>query len=187
MEKGEAYRPRTYDMPGNFPQFAPRARAQSFDGVATPTAIARSRTIDFDLIDLILRISAIVLSIMAFSITAADHLFLESPSGKGLVAANVLAFLYSLCYIIFAVTGLGLFSPPVSEWINFILDQLLAYLLLSTFGAAAGIIGAACAGNHQSYCSKGAASVSMAFFAFMAVAASAIVSGFELAKQILQL
>lgn len=61
--------------------------------------------------------------------------------------------------------------------------QIVAYLLISATSAAASLTNRMRAGSDNLFTDASAASVSMAFFAFAALALSAVISGFKLSHQ----
>ncbi|OAY73398.1 CASP-like protein 4B4 [Ananas comosus] len=72
---------------------------------------------------------------------------------------------------------------PTAEIIDFAGDQLMAYLLISALSAAIPLTDRLHRVIHNTFVDSCAASISMAFFAFVALALSALVSGFRLSKQ----
>lgn len=61
--------------------------------------------------------------------------------------------------------------------------QIVAYLLISATSAAASLTNRMRQGSDNLFTDASAASVSMAFFAFTALALSAVISGFKLSHQ----
>jgi hypothetical protein len=66
---------------------------------------------------------------------------------------------------------------------HMVLLQVTAYLLMSAVSAAIPITNRMREGADNVFTDSSAASISMAFFAFLCLALSALVSGFKLAKQ----
>ncbi|CAA6656917.1 unnamed protein product [Spirodela intermedia] len=66
--------------------------------------------------------------------------------------------------------------------VDFAGDQLIAYLLISALSAAIPITNRMREGADNIFTDASAASISMAFFAFAALALSAMVSGFKLSR-----
>ncbi|KAJ7534818.1 hypothetical protein O6H91_12G005000 [Diphasiastrum complanatum] len=166
--------------------------------------------------DLVLRILATVLTLIAFTTMASDSkssLVVDSVTGevltlklkytysdstKAILAADVIVFMYSLAHTVAAFkavcSGSGCLPSPVSQYLSFILDQVLVYLLLACSASGATMVhlldnGAGdlwpslCKGTGlRSFCSLAAASVAMSFLAFFILAFSAIQSSYLLSK-----
>ncbi|KAJ7298245.1 hypothetical protein O6H91_05G051900 [Diphasiastrum complanatum] len=146
----------------------------SFDGVASNmespyeakalssnarASSSRSRCSRFT--DLVLRILAVVLSVIAFATMVSDsksallsdeagNVFIlklkysYSDSTKAVLAANALVCAYSLAQtlgaLISIIAGHSLLSTPISEYISFILDQIFAYLVVATSASGATLV-----------------------------------------------
>ncbi|KAJ7555708.1 hypothetical protein O6H91_05G051800 [Diphasiastrum complanatum] len=108
--------------------------------------------------DLVLRILAVLLSVIAFATMASDSKSLSDNAGnifvrlkfsdfdstKAVLAANVLVCVYSLAQtfgaLISIIAGHSLLPTPISEFISLILDQIFAYLLLATSASGATLV-----------------------------------------------
>ncbi|XP_074568708.1 CASP-like protein 4B2 [Curcuma longa] len=103
-----------------------------------------------------------------------------------LLAVSVLAFAYSMAQIIRqriqSRGGLDLVPMQYSWIVDFSGDQVMAYLLISASSAAIPIT------NHMRetvtniFTDASAASISMAFLAFIALAVSSLISGYRVSK-----
>ncbi|KDP31108.1 hypothetical protein JCGZ_11484 [Jatropha curcas] len=138
------------------------------------------------------RISEVVLCLISFSVMAADKT--QGWSGDSYdryreyrycLSVNVIAFVYSgfqaydLSYHL--VSGKHVIRHHLRRHFNFLMDQILAYLLISASSAAATRVD-----DWQSNWGKdeftemASASIAMAFLAFIAFAVSSIFSGYNL-------
>ncbi|GLJ24993.1 hypothetical protein SUGI_0478490 [Cryptomeria japonica] len=154
----------------------------------------------------VLRIMAFVLLLISLIVMVADKtrsnvLFSFSDNSNGLkysfstfeafrfvVAANVIGFLYSFIRII-----LG-FCPTIGSillYVSFILDQIMAYMLLSSSSAGIAYImfirdsfegQEAYGAGEKKFVRYAAASVSMEFLGFLVMAASAVISTHNLLR-----
>lgn len=106
---------------------------------------------------------------------------------KYLLAIGVLAFMYSTAQVARQVHRVSSGRDPVPRkaagLVDFIGDQLTAYLLISALSAAIPLTNRMREGSDNMFTDATAASISMAFFAFAAISLSAIVSGYKLSKQ----
>lgn len=98
---------------------------------------------------------------------------------------GVLGFLYSAIQIIRQVVVLGgfrnsLWSERASAIVNFAGDQIIAYLMISAISSAIPMINRMRVQQDNIFTSSVAASLSMAFFAFLAFAISSVASGYRL-------
>ncbi|XP_073385218.1 CASP-like protein UU1 isoform X1 [Physcomitrium patens] len=122
-----------------------------------------------------------------------DFSFTQVDSYIGVLSLDVIVCLYAivqlvLCFIQRSNQGKYLSSPTtVAAKLTFVFDQVLAYALVATAGAAAGSAleirkGTSCSGTWTVICSKGEASVAMSFFAFAFLAATAAVYSVRLLR-----
>ncbi|KAJ7296124.1 hypothetical protein O6H91_Y142800 [Diphasiastrum complanatum] len=157
------------NMGGVAPNYA--AQPPSFDGVApnlesqyqdkayyVNSRANSSRGRCWRVADLVLRILAAALSLIAFATVASDSKSATEIDGlggvfqvnikysnfgtmKAVLAANVLVCAYSLAQTLGAlvsiVAGHGLLPTPLSEYLSFSFDQFFAYLVLATSAAGA--------------------------------------------------
>ncbi|ONI03850.1 hypothetical protein PRUPE_6G285800 [Prunus persica] len=80
-------------------------------------------------------------------------------------------------------TGREVFQRQTSAWVAFIGDQIMAYLLLSSSSSAMPITNREREIQIDLFTDSSAAAISMAFLAFVALALSALISGYKLSSQ----
>lgn len=104
-----------------------------------------------------------------------------------LLAIAALAVLYSLAqaarHAYRMRSGVDPVSAPSGRLLDFVGDQVVAYLLMSALSAAVPITNRMRSAVVNNFTDATAAAISMAFFAFVALALSAVVSGYKLSKQ----
>ncbi|KAK1270315.1 CASP-like protein [Acorus gramineus] len=141
---------------------------------------------------LTLRATACVFSLLAFVVMASNKHgygknFDEYEEYRYLVAIGVLAFLYAGAQVLRQVhrfsTGREVMSKMASGRLDFGGDQVMAYMLMSALSAAIPMTNRIREGADNTFTDTSAAAISMAFFAFVALALSAIISGFKLSNQ----
>uniref|UniRef100_A0A0E0DQ71 CASP-like protein n=1 Tax=Oryza meridionalis TaxID=40149 RepID=A0A0E0DQ71_9ORYZ len=138
-----------------------------------------------------LRVAAWAFSLLAFVVMGAnDHgdwrQFEHYEEYRYVVAIGVLAFIYTTLQLVrhgVRLTGGQDLQGKVAVLVDFAGDQVTAYLLMSAVSAAIPITNRMREGADNVFTDSSAASISMAFFAFLCLALSALVSGFKLAKQ----
>lgn len=138
-----------------------------------------------------LRAAAWALSLLAFLVMAAnDHgdwrQFDHYEEYRYVVAIALLAFIYTTLQLVrhgVRLTGGQDLQGKVGLLVDFAGDQVTAYLLMSALSAAIPITNRMREGADNIFTDSSAASISMAFFAFVCLALSALISGFKLAKQ----
>lgn len=79
--------------------------------------------------------------------------------------------------------GVDPVSSASGRLLDFVGDQVVAYLLMSALSAAAPITNRMRSAVVNNFTDATAAAISMTFFAFAALALSAVVSGYKLSKQ----
>ncbi|XP_072997362.1 CASP-like protein 4B1 [Typha latifolia] len=141
---------------------------------------------------LLLRGVACLFSLVSFTLMASNKHgdwknFDHYEEYRYIVAISVLGFLYSLGQVARQVHLLNGGMDPVpgtaSRFVDFVGDQVIAYLLISALSAAIPLTNQMREGADNIFTDASAASISMAFFAFLAFAFSALISGFRLSKQ----
>ncbi|KAH7667503.1 Marvel domain-containing protein [Dioscorea alata] len=141
---------------------------------------------------LILRGLGTLFSVIAFVVMASNKHgdwqdFDKYEEYRYLVAISVLAFLYSAAQLGRQVhrfsSGKDLLSPRTSVFVDFGGDQIIAYLLISAASAAIPMTNRMRQGGDNLFTDASSAAISMAFFAFFALALSAMLSGYKLSKQ----
>ncbi|WOL14795.1 CASP-like protein 4B2 [Canna indica] len=176
------------------PSPSPAVSARGGRGsTATRLALRNSRT--EDLIEksvLLLRASSGLFSLITLIVLASNKHgdwqdFDRYQEYRYLLIIAVLASVYSMAQVLRQVkrsrTGKDLVPVQYSWTVDFAGDQVMAYLLISASSAAIPIT------NHMRetvvniFTDASAASISMAFLAFVALAVCALISGFKVSKQ----
>ncbi|ERN06646.1 hypothetical protein AMTRI_Chr01g112690 [Amborella trichopoda] len=139
-----------------------------------------------------LRVFAATISLISLSVMASDKQsgwsgdsFFRYKALRYCLSMSVITFIYSSFQVFRQVhqfaTRRDFIKPPISYYFDFSMDQILAYLLISSSSAAASFTD-----DMQSYWGKdpfttlAGASVAMAFLAFAALGLSSLVSAFYL-------
>ncbi|GMH01288.1 hypothetical protein Nepgr_003127 [Nepenthes gracilis] len=139
-----------------------------------------------------LRLSEVALCLISFSIMAADKTqgwsgdsFDRYKEYRFCLSVNVIAFLYSgfqasvLAYHL--VTGKLVLNQHFHHQFDFLMDQILAYLLISASSAAASrVVDWQSNWGKDEFTEKASASISMSFLAFIAFALSSLISGYNI-------
>lgn len=137
--------------------------------------------------DLILRISATILTLISLSLVGSDNesqdyvQFSDYQAYNYLLAASVLSFLYSLVQIVFVGFYIVFATPKLPivfyAWFSVLADLFCAVLLLSGSAATFGVSQILQDLDvSESFTSQANASASMALLAFLFVSGSAILS-----------
>jgi len=157
------------------------------------SVVARGRREDMlDKIPLALHASAAAFAFVALVLVASNQhgdwmQFDRYQEYKYLLAIAALAFLYSLAqaarHALRMRGGVDPVSAPSGRLLDFVGDQAVAYLLMSALSAAVPITNRMRSAVVNNFTDATAAAISMAFFAFVALALSAVVSGYKLSKQ----
>ncbi|KAL6865075.1 hypothetical protein ACP4OV_016226 [Aristida adscensionis] len=139
-----------------------------------------------------LRAAAWALSLLAFLVMACNEhgdwmQFDRYEEYRYVVATGLLAFVYATLQLVRLAArlagGARDLQPRTGLLVDFAGDQVTAYLLMSALSAAIPITNRMREGTDNVFTDSSAASISMAFLAFVCLALSALVSGFKLAKQ----
>ncbi|XP_058729003.1 CASP-like protein 4B1 [Vicia villosa] len=80
-------------------------------------------------------------------------------------------------------TGNNMFRPTTAALIDFLGDQVMAYMLISSASTAIPVTDRMREGGDTLFTDSSAATITMAFFAFFFLALSAIISGYKLSAQ----
>ncbi|KAJ8484619.1 hypothetical protein OPV22_017104 [Ensete ventricosum] len=162
---------------------APRSRS----------VLRKSRTDNFlERGALLLRAFACLFSLIALAVLASNKHgdwqdFDRYQEYRYLLAIAVLAFIYSMAQILRQVnrsrTGKDFVAAQYSWIVDFAGDQVMAYLLMSSSSAAIPITNHMREAVINMFTDASAASIGMAFLAFVALALSALISGFKVSKQ----
>ncbi|XP_048140960.1 CASP-like protein 4A4 [Rhodamnia argentea] len=144
---------------------------------------------------LFLRFLALLLSfVSALALTTPLKKIGQSPSSCGQLPelmycfiVTVVAFVYSAFQLFKGVCDISyrgiLISDRFSDYLSFILDQLVAYLLISS--SSLGIQAIQRTGRATPLCRASVISISMSFAVFLVTATCALLSGYKLCKRII--
>ncbi|KAG7027551.1 CASP-like protein 4B1, partial [Cucurbita argyrosperma subsp. argyrosperma] len=164
-------------------------------GVETAAIIKRKKREDMlKKSSLVLRWLCFIFSFLAFVLTASNRHgrglnFEDYEEYSYLLAIAIISSVYSVYQgireVIQLVNRKPTFSRPVFATIDFMGDQILAYLLISAASAAVPRTNYARQNSDNSMLMKfvdmASASISMAFLAFFTLALSLLISGYQLA------
>ncbi|XP_068638453.1 CASP-like protein 4A4 [Aristolochia californica] len=180
--------------------FSPSQQQRSFP---TPSPLANSLTSTVWSSQPVLNISTVVLRIVAFvlSVIAAVSLTAPLPDNKNdghgygfskfsefryAVCATLLSSLYSAFQLFKSICDVALrghvVSDMVYDYVTFILDQLVAYLLISSSSVSVSATERTMGAKLKA---AAVASVCMSFTAFVAMAICSLFSGYKLCKRII--
>ncbi|WVZ56621.1 hypothetical protein U9M48_007118 [Paspalum notatum var. saurae] len=163
-------------------------RARGRGGVVD-SVVARWRREDMlDRSPLALHAAAAVFAFVALVLVASNQhgdwmQFDRYQEYRYLLAIAALAVLYSLAQAARHAYRMRGGADPVSPTSGKLLDFVVAYLLMSALSAAVPITNRMRSAVVNTFTDATAAAISMAFFAFVALALSAVVSGYKLSKQ----
>lgn len=162
-------------------------------GRVVDSVVARWRREDMlDKSPLALHAAAAVFAFVALVLVASNQhgdwmQFDRYQEYKYLLSIASLALLYSLAQAARHAHRMRGGVDPVSSasgrLLDFVGDQVVAYLLMSALSAAAPITNRMRSAVVNNFTDATAAAISMTFFAFAALALSAVVSGYKLSKQ----
>ncbi|TVU18875.1 hypothetical protein EJB05_34992 [Eragrostis curvula] len=138
-----------------------------------------------------LRGGAWAMSLLAFLLMACNEhgdwkQFDRYEEYRYIVAIGLLVFIYTTLQLVrhgVRLTGGQDLQLRTGLLVDFAGDQVAAYLLMSALSAAIPITNRMREGADNVFTDSSAASISMAFLAFVCLALSAVISGFKLAKQ----
>ncbi|PUZ41478.1 hypothetical protein GQ55_9G508600 [Panicum hallii var. hallii] len=170
-----------------------RTRGGGGGGGVVDSVVARWRREDMlDKSPLALHAAAAAFAFVALVLVASNQhgdwmQFDRYQEYKYLLAIAALAFLYSLAqaarHALRMRGGVDPVAAPSGRLLDFVGDQAVAYLLMSALSAAVPITNRMRSAVVNNFTDATAAAISMAFFAFVALALSAVVSGYKLSKQ----
>ncbi|KAK1297451.1 CASP-like protein [Acorus calamus] len=183
------FRTIVFNSPSQPPQFTPSPFANSLastGGDSRHTALRVS--------DLLLRSSAFTLSFLAALTLAApkSHIskkqypFEHYSEFRYFFSVVVISSMYSVIQLLKSICDIAFkgrfLKEKVSDHATFILDQLVAYLLISSSSVS---VPTARKSKGTTLYTVAIVSLCMSFVAFLAVGASALLSGFKLCKRII--
>ncbi|XP_002468014.1 CASP-like protein 4B1 [Sorghum bicolor] len=170
-----------------------RARRGDGGGGVVDSVVARWRREDMlDKSPLALHAAAAIFAFVALVLVASNQhgdwmQFDRYQEYRYLLAIASLALLYSLAQAARHAHRMRGGVDPVSSasarLLDFVGDQVVAYLLMSALSAAVPITNRMRSAVVNNFTDATAAAISMAFFSFVALALSAVVSGYKLSKQ----
>ncbi|KAG7027874.1 CASP-like protein 4B1, partial [Cucurbita argyrosperma subsp. argyrosperma] len=141
---------------------------------------------------LALRGFGLVFSLLAFLIMACNRHgdwknFDNYEEFRYVLAIAILSTFYTGAQVFRQIhevsTARSMFPPPKSAIIDFIGDQILAYLLISASSSAIPMINRMREGSDNIFTDSLAASITMSLFAFLSLALSAAITGYKLSTQ----
>ncbi|XP_022744898.1 CASP-like protein 4B1 [Durio zibethinus] len=104
-----------------------------------------------------------------------------------LLAIAILSTLYTggqaLRHVNAIWNGKWIFEQRISAMVDFLGDQVVAYLLISSASSAIPLTNRMREGQDNIFTDSSASAISMSFFAFLSLALSAVVSGYKLSTQ----
>ncbi|KAG0496441.1 hypothetical protein HPP92_001132 [Vanilla planifolia] len=171
-----------------------RPASSSAGDAAVASVLMRWRREDFkEKGGLLLRAVGCLFSLLALIVMASNKHgdwmnFDRYDEYRYLVAISILAFLYSLGQVARQVYrssagGRDVLPVRLSDIVDFAGDQVVAYFLISALSAAIPVTNNMRKGADNLFTDASSASISMAFFAFLSLALSALISGYKLSKQ----
>uniref|UniRef100_A0A2P2JVF7 CASP-like protein n=1 Tax=Rhizophora mucronata TaxID=61149 RepID=A0A2P2JVF7_RHIMU len=178
--------------PGEIPApTAPPSAAETGFGVAAITR-RRRREVMLKRSSLALRGMALLISLIAFIIMASNKHgdgknFDKYEEYRYLLAMAILSTLYTgaqaLRHVHELLTGKQLLQRRTSAMVDFFGDQIVSYLLISSASSAVPLTNAMREQADNIFTDASSAAISMVFFAFLALALSALISGYKLWSQ----
>ncbi|XP_006651956.2 CASP-like protein 4B3 [Oryza brachyantha] len=146
---------------------------------------------------LLLRALAWLFSLLALVVMASNKHghggaqdFDNYPEYRYCLGISIIAALYTISQVVRDVHRLSrgrdvIAARKAAAVVDFAGDQLVAYLLMSALSAAAPVTDYMRQAADNLFTDSAAAAISMAFLAFLAVGLSALVSGYNLAMEVL--
>lgn len=138
------------------------------------------------------RVFGFVFSLLAFVIMASNQHgdwkdFDKYEEYRYVLAIAILSTLYTGLQAFRQIrelsTGRELFTLRNSAMLDFIGDQIIAYLLISAASSAVPLTNRMREGSDNIFTDSSASAISMEFFAFFSLALSALISGYKLSNQ----
>lgn len=162
---------------------------------ATPGLRRSKREVMVDRSALGFRVLEMILSLIAFSVMASDKTqgwsgdsFDRYREYRYVVAVNAIAFAYAgfqaidMTYLL--IYGNHIISYSLRPHFDFLIDQILAYLLISASSSAATRVDDWVSNwGKDEFTQMATASIGMSFLAFLAFALSSLISGYNLCTQ----
>ncbi|KAL7618406.1 hypothetical protein Lser_V15G01022 [Lactuca serriola] len=163
--------------------------------VATPGLRRSKREVMVDRSALGFRVLELILCLIAFSVMAADKTqgwsgdsFDRYREYRYVVGVNAIAFAYAafqaidMTYLL--INGNHIISYSLRPHFDFLIDQILAYLLISASSSAATRVDDWVSNwGKDEFTQMATASIGISFLAFLAFALSSLISGYNLCTQ----
>ncbi|KAJ1387584.1 Casparian strip membrane protein domain [Sesbania bispinosa] len=139
-----------------------------------------------------LRGIALLFSLISFVVMASNkhgdwREFDKYEEYRYFLAISILSILYTGGQVFRQVqefsTAKQLLQPRMAAMIDFIGDQIIAYLLISSASSAISLTNNMREGGDNIFTDTSSAAISMSIFAFLCIAASALISGYKLSTQ----
>ncbi|CAL4928040.1 unnamed protein product [Urochloa decumbens] len=144
---------------------------------------------------LVLRALAWLFSLLALVVMASNQHggsqdFRQYPEYNYCLGISILAWLYATAQLLRDAHRLGsgrdlIGTRKASAFVDFAGDQVVAYFMISAMSAAAPVTDYMRQKSDNLFTDSAAAAISMAFFAFVALGLSALVSGYSLSMEVL--
>ncbi|PAN44330.1 hypothetical protein GQ55_9G033200 [Panicum hallii var. hallii] len=144
---------------------------------------------------LLLRAAAWLFSLLALVVMASNQHggsqdFRQYPEYNYCLGISIVAWLYATAQVLRDAHRLGsgrdlIGTRKASALLDFAGDQVVAYFLISAMSAAAPVTDYMRQKANNLFTDSAAAAISMAFFAFVAIGLSALVSGYSLSMEVL--
>ncbi|XP_039047693.1 CASP-like protein 4B1 [Hibiscus syriacus] len=143
-------------------------------------------------VSLIARGFAFFLSLLSFIITASNkhgdwQNFDNYEEYRYLLAIAILSTLYTgvqaLRHVNALWNAMQILDQRISAMVDFVGDQVVAYLLISSVSAAIPMTNRMRLGEDNIFTDSLASAISVSFFAFLLLAISALISGYKLSTQ----
>ncbi|KAE8696599.1 CASP-like protein 4B1 [Hibiscus syriacus] len=137
---------------------------------------------------LIARGFAFFLSLLSFIITASNkhgdwENFDNYEEYRYLLAIAILSALYTGVQAFRHVSAKLILDQRLSAMLDFVGDQVVSYLLISSVSAAIPMTNLMREGQDDIFTDSSASAISLSFFAFILLAISAMISGYKLSTQ----
>ncbi|GAA0145907.1 hypothetical protein LIER_05984 [Lithospermum erythrorhizon] len=192
VETGSPKAPQTTTMPPSGAGDV-ESQATTVQGLGVANIIQRWKR--HDLVkkgSLALRGSSLVFSLLAFIIMASNKHgdwknFDNYEELRYVLAIAIISTIYTGCQAFLTfnefTSGKEYISQHYKTRLDFIGDQLLAYLLISAASSAIPLTNRMRSGADNIFTDSSATAISMEFFAFFALAGSALISGYNLSNK----
>lgn len=180
--------------PSQLPQFPPTLAVEkaSQNSTAAPARYKIRREDSPELIGVVLRAAAMVLSLINLIVLGSNRhgdwmVFNRYQEYRYMISVSTVSFVYTAAQVAREMyrrnSGVDWVSKEHSGIVDFVGDQIIAYLLISSLSSAIPITNRMRVAIVNNFTDTSVASISLSFLAFIAIAASALLSGFKVSKQ----